>query len=171
MALVHTEGYQRWVKTKLPPDPALPNQANIRNAKELANAQQQYANSLQKWQTEVAKTNEEYFPATGVPEVKLRLFWYDVKEELEKPENRRQPIVDPDSIALCCMYEELGGVIEKKKQAQGLLDAVGDGTVMFTGRVWAEAARSGPHRVLLAEFGAEPIVGGAAAGGAERRQP
>jgi len=107
----------------------------------------------------------------GVPEQKLELFWYEVKQELEKPQADRQPIVDPDSIALCCLYKELDWVIAKKQQAKRLLDAVGDGTVTFTGQVWAEAALSGPHRVLLAEVIAEPMQGGTASSRTERSQP
>ena len=95
-------------------------------------------------------------------ESEVREFWTDLREALKKdaekkPQERDKVLETVDlPVIICSLLFDLEPVLAEKQKTKGLVEAVGDGTVEFTGKVWAEAERRGDntakYKVLLAEF-------------------
>jgi hypothetical protein len=106
-----------------------------------------------------AEARHKKYAAAGEPEV--REFWTALQG---KPEIHARQL---NELILCCLHFEIEEVLAEKRKAKALLEAVGEGTVTFTGQVWVDPANDGLHRVLLAEFRqAEPEADLATAGSA-----
>jgi hypothetical protein len=139
-----TPGYVEWVTPKVPspgPPPKPGDDGKVNPDEFNAWEQKQRAHELSLHPLEAPKLNP-------IPEDKLDKFWQDLQDA--PPEKRCEP-----SVMLCSLYFEIDEVLAEKRQARRLLEAVGDGTVEFTGRVWVDAMNNGQHRVLLAEFKAD----------------
>jgi hypothetical protein len=126
-------GYQAWANKQAPDPGPKPGDKDPR---------------LAKWQAD--KQDHDRYAAAG-PEV-AREFW----DALKADKARHGP--ESAELILCCLHFELEPVLKEKRLTKRLLEAVGDGTVEFTGKVWAEVksdpykADSTSYKVLLAEF-------------------
>jgi len=152
LVLKTSPGYQAWAGKKAPDPGPKPGDKDPR---------------LAGWQA--AKKKHDDYAAAG-PDV-TKKFW----DELKAAEARHE--AEHGELVLCCLLYDLEPVLAEKRLTKRLLETVGDGTVEFTGKVWAEADNSPKYKVLLAEFAAKPETGEAAsesgkvAESAAREQP
>jgi hypothetical protein len=132
-------GYMAWAGKKAPDPGPKPGDKDPR---------------LAGWQA--AKQKHDRYAAAG-RDVTLE-FW----DELKKGDTARHE-AEALELTLCCLLYELDPVLVEKRLTKRLLEAVGDGTVEFTGKVWAEAEHSADdtakYKVLIAEFAAKPETG------------
>jgi hypothetical protein len=146
-------GYQAWAGKKAPDPGPKPGDKDP---------------GLERWKA--AKKEHDRYAAAGPAEA--RVFW----GELQKADTARHE-AEALEVVLCCLLYDLEPMLAEKRLTKRLLEAVGDGTVEFTGKVWAEADNSPKYKVLLAEFAAKPETGegtsepGKVAESAAREQP
>jgi hypothetical protein len=144
VAVGATPGYLAWVQPKAP-EPGQPpkpgkdgklNPAEVKAWEQRKRAYDLFWNPLSAPQL------------TPIPEDKLKEFWQGLQAAPAEKKCEQ-------SVMLCSLHFGIEEVLAEKREAKRLLEAVGDGTVEFTGRVWVDAMNNGQHRVLLAEFKAD----------------
>ena len=97
------------------------------------------------------KKKRERYSAAGPDEVAE--YWGFLKNKLPTDKQSAQKANFPeDGFTLCCLHCELEAVLDEKQKAKALLEAVGEGTIIFTGKVWADPMNDGKTKVLLASF-------------------
>jgi hypothetical protein len=128
--LKRSENYRTWVFRVAPPaEGAKP----VGRGDELKAAEWQQRNHM-----------HQVFLEAGPQEADR--YWDDLKFEPGRHE------AEALEVSLCCLHFELAPVLAEKRTTKKLLDAVGEGTVELTGRIWAAPNGNGPSRVLVAEF-------------------
>ena len=121
-----TGGFKQWVD-KVAPDPS-GQSSNTSYSEELA-----------------MKDRRKLYLDAG--EEVVAEYWRDLKGNPARHESEK------DGVILCCLHFELQPVLQEKRKALKLLEAVGDGTVELTGRIWSDPVGDDRYKVLLAEFG------------------
>ena len=140
--------YLHWVEMTGAPKPEAPNAPDPKKDRD----------GHDKWNAKNDK-HKQYLKAE---EAQVREYWQDLKKEIQRlsgvdvnEKNRASDSLKTlqKPLIICCLLFEMEPVLQEKRLAKRLLEAVGNGDVELSGRVWATPCGGGLYEVLIAEFG------------------